>query len=145
MASLEDFAVYRSARNSGRRDIEQVTAQPLVAIVDDDANIRSGLSSLLRAEGYSVDRYGSAEEFLAALPTGIPDCLLTDIHLPTANGLDLQWSLLRSHPNLPVIVMTAFPKPSLRERATLQGAVCFLSKPFSYSELLRCIELALGR
>jgi FixJ family two-component response regulator len=125
-------------------DIDQMTAQPLIAIVDDDAKIRSGLSSLLRAEGYQVEQYESAEAFLSGLHSGVPDCLLTDIQLPAANGLDLQLRLHLSHPELRVIVMTAYPKQSLRERAALQGAVCFLSKPFSYIELLQCLETAIG-
>lgn len=136
---------YPVARNSGRRDIERTSARPLVAIVDDDPKVRTGLSSLLRAEGYRVEQYEHAESFLAALPEGMPDCLLTDIQLPGSGGLDLQTEMSRQFLELPIIVMTAYPNPALRDQARRQGALCFLSKPCSYDELLRCILLAVER
>lgn len=92
-----------------------------------------------------MDQYEHAEAFLAALPAEMPDCLLTDIQLPGADGLDLQLEMSRRFPQLPIIVMTAYPDPALRDRAGRQGALCFLSKPFSHAELLRSILLAVER
>ena len=136
---------YPEAQHSGRRDIERRSALPCVAIVDDDPKVRSGLSSLLRAEGYRVAQFENAEAFLATLPEDMPGCLLTDIQLPGMDGLDLQLEMKRRFPALSIIVMTAYPNPALRDRASLQGAMCFLRKPFSYDDLLRSILLAVER
>ena len=59
------------------------------------------------------------------------------------NGLDLQEILKDRQPNLPMLVMTAFPQPDLRSRALAQGARCFMCKPFEAEELLGCIRKAL--
>ncbi|BAK65751.1 response regulator receiver protein [Sphingobium sp. SYK-6] len=121
-----------------------MTAKPLISVVDDDAAIRIGLSSLIRSEGYEVALFESAEAFLASGASGKPGCLLTDIQMPGMSGLDLQARIRVEHPALPVLVMTAFPEEAMRQRALSAGAVCFLSKPFDAQELLRCLRRALG-
>jgi len=120
-----------------------MTMPPVIAVVDDDAAIRAGVSSLLRSAGYAVTLFENAEALLAALPETVPQCVLTDIQMPGLNGLDLQSTLADRYPLLPVMVMTAFPEPALRQRALAAGAVCFLSKPFAAEELLDCLRRAL--
>lgn len=114
---------------------------PVIAVVDDDEAIRTGVSSLLRSEGYDTVLFGSADEFLAG--AGRVDLVVTDIQMDGTNGLDLQDLLLVRQPHLPVLVMTAFPRPDLRRKAMARGARCFLSKPFEAEELLACIRRAL--
>lgn len=121
-----------------------MTAKPLIAIVDDDDAIRTGLSSLLRSAGYAVDLFASAEDFLASLPQGTPRCLVTDIQMPGLSGLDLQARLKADGRSIPVLVMTAFPEAAVRERALAAGAIGFLSKPFDANALLDCLRRALG-
>lgn len=118
--------------------------KPLIAIVDDDRAIRTALSSLLRSEGFRAAIFDCAEAFLDDLDSGAPDCLLTDIQMPGMSGLELQQHLAAARPNLPVLVMTAFPELKLRERAMGAGAHCFLNKPFDAADLLRCIRSALA-
>lgn len=118
-------------------------AKALIAVVDDDDAIRSGLSSLFRAEGYDVALFDCAEAFIASLPQGVPHCLLTDIQMPGISGLDLQARMGAEQPDLPVLIMTAFPGGTVRARALAAGAACFLSKPFDARELLLCVENAL--
>lgn len=120
-----------------------MSAAPLIAIVDDDTAILTGVSSLLRSTGYAVALFESAEALIAALPASGLDCVITDIQMAGMNGLDLQELLARSYPQLPIIVMTAFPEPALRVRAMEAGAVCFLSKPFDAEELIGCVVRAL--
>lgn len=117
--------------------------KPLIAIVDDDRAIRTALSSLLRSAGFRAAMFDCAEAFLDDLKGGVPDCVLTDIQMPGMSGLDLQQHLASANPDLPVLVMTAFPEAKLRERAMLSGAHCFLNKPFDANELLRCIHTAI--
>ncbi len=92
-----------------------------------------------------MNQYDHAEAFIAALPEGRPDCLLTDIQLPGFDGLGLQLEIRRQFPDLPIIVMTAYPNPAVRDQANRQGALCFLGKPFSSEELLRFIHRAVER
>jgi FixJ family two-component response regulator len=107
-----------------------------VFIVDDEASVRTALSRLLRAEGIVHQIFASAEELLgAALDIG-PACLLLDISLPEATGLELQSTLgQRGHP-WPVIFMTGFGTIPMSVQAMKAGAVEFLTKPFNDDQLL---------
>jgi FixJ family two-component response regulator len=122
-----------------------MSGKSLIAIVDDDAAMRIGLSSLLRSAGYAVAPFDSAEDFLAKLSTSVPECLITDVQMPGIGGLELQTMLKQKHPALAVVMMTAFPEPLVRERALAAGAICFLTKPFDAEELLGCVRRALGQ
>lgn len=121
-----------------------MSARPLIAVVDDDAAIRTGVSSLLRSAGYAVELFDSAEDFLERVPEPRPHCMITDIQMPGMSGLELQAILRARHRVLPIMMMTAFPEPAIRERAMAQGAVCFLSKPFNADDLLGCVGRALA-
>jgi len=116
----------------------------MLAVVDDDASIRKAVSSLVRSAGYSVRLYESGEAFLADDTLPGADCLLTDIQMPGMNGLELQLAVAQRFPGLPVIVMTAFPKPVLRSRALAAGAARFLGKPFPADELLEVLAEVAG-
>jgi FixJ family two-component response regulator/DNA-binding winged helix-turn-helix (wHTH) protein len=118
---------------------DQATIDPdsvLVFIVDDEASVRTALSRLLRAEGIAHRIFASAEELLSAdLEIG-PACLLLDVSLPEATGLELQSALgQRGHP-WPVIFMTGFGTIPMSVQAMKAGAVEFLTKPFNDDQLL---------
>jgi FixJ family two-component response regulator len=117
----------------------------LVAIVDDDESIRFGLSSLARSVGYAVTLSATAEAFLSELQTTVPDCVIADIQMPGIGGLELQRILKQTHPSLPIVIMTAFPEDSIREKVISAGAVCFLSKPFDGETILNCLADAIDR
>ena len=116
-----------------------------IAIVDDDAAIRTALSSLLRSMGYAARLFPTAEAFLADGSQPPPDCVLTDVQMPGMNGLELQAAIRRRTPGLPVIMITAFPSEAVRERALAAGALHFLSKPVAADTVARCLQQALGR
>lgn len=107
-----------------------------VFIVDDEVSVRTALSRLLRAEGIAHRIFASAEELLGTdLDIG-PACLLLDISLPKATGLELQSALAqRGHP-WPVIFMTGFGTIPMSVQAMKAGAVEFLTKPFNDDQLL---------
>ena len=117
----------------------------LIAIVDDDESIRLGLSSLARSVGYAIALFATAEAFLLALETTVPDCVIADIQMPGMGGLELQRLLKQTHPTLPIVVMTAFPEEAIREKVMSSGAVCFLSKPFDGEAILKCLAEAISR
>jgi len=120
-----------------------MTLPAVIAIIDDDEAILAGLSSLLRSVGYQARLYTSAEGFLAETLKPMPDCVLTDVQMPKMNGLELQAELKRRHPQLPVIFMTAFPEPAIRERAINAGAIEFLHKPFEAEAMLSALSAAI--
>ncbi|MGY4664183.1 FixJ family two-component response regulator/DNA-binding winged helix-turn-helix (wHTH) protein [Pseudomonas chlororaphis] len=118
---------------------DQATIDPdsvPVFIVDDEASVRTALSRLLRAEGIVHRIFASAEELLNADLDMGPACLLLDISLPEATGLELQSALgQRGHP-WPVIFMTGFGTIPMSVQAMKAGAVEFLTKPFNDDQLL---------
>lgn len=115
-----------------------------IAIVDDDAQVRVGLRSLLRSYGYTVEAYDGAAALLADNAPGRHHCIITDLQMPGMSGIELLEQLRHDGCQLPVILMTAFPEANLRKRAFQGGASCFLSKPFEANELLLCLKQASG-
>ena len=118
---------------------------PTVHIVDDDAQLGDGLSSLLRSVGLSAKTYGSTEEFLKADDLDAPGCIVLDIRLPGTNGLDFQEGLVKLGIGLPVILMTGHGDIPMSVRAMKAGAVDFLPKPFRDQDMIDAVTAALGR
>lgn len=115
-----------------------------IYVVDDDISIRESLSSLLRAEGFSVVVFSSADEFLA-LPLLAPrSCLLLDVRMPNIDGLALQDMLNALGREVPIIFITGHGDIPQAVRAMKAGAVDFLKKPFSDTELLQAVLGALA-
>jgi FixJ family two-component response regulator len=115
-----------------------------IAVVDDDAQVRVGLRSLLRSYGYEVEVYDGAAALLASESLHQHHCIITDLQMPGMSGIELLEQLRRDGNQLPLILMTAFPEAALRKRAFQGGASCFLSKPFEANELLLCLKQASG-
>jgi FixJ family two-component response regulator len=117
-------------------------ASPWIAIVDDDPSVLKALARLLRARAFEARTYTSARDFLAALPEGLPDCLIVDLQMPEMTGLELQRHLTRSGVQIPTIVITAHNEAGARERCESAGASAFLSKPLQDTSLLAAIGAA---
>jgi FixJ family two-component response regulator len=118
---------------------------PVISIVDDDAPVRMATNRLVQSLGYVTHTFASGEEFLRSPEAGQTSCLIADIQMPGMSGLELQALLLNEGRRLPIIFITAFPDETLRSRALDRGAVCFLTKPFEGSALIRHLETALHR
>lgn len=116
-----------------------------IAIVDDDADVRGSVESLMRSAGLGVNSFASAEAFLASPLCAQTDCLVTDLHMPGMDGLDLQRELHRRGLAFPVIVVTGFANATARHKALQAGALAFLAKPVDPDVLLDHIEGALHR
>ena len=112
-------------------------------MVDDDAAVCEGISSLLRSAGYGCATFGSAETFLTSGVAPEIDCILLDIRLPGMSGLDLHLELTRINRAVPVIYVTAASEDALRQRALSQGAIAVLTKSFQENDLLDAISSAL--
>lgn len=118
---------------------------PVVYIVDDDNSVCTALRRLLESMELEVETYNSASEFLQEWDPTTPSCLVLDIRMPLASGLDLQEELVRREATLPVIFITGHGDVPLAVRAMKNGAVDFLAKPFDDQQLLDAINRALKR
>ena len=115
---------------------------PIVFVVDDDHRVREALSSLIESVGLRVAAYGSAAEFLAAEKPDAPSCLVLDLQLPGASGLELQRQLADGA-GPPIVFITGHGDIPSSVRAMKAGAIEFLPKPFAEQELLQAIDAAL--
>jgi len=114
---------------------------PWIAIVDDDPAVLKALSRLLRSHAFRARTYGSGQEFLAALPAGLPDCLIVDLQMPEMNGLELQQHLVSNGIEIPTILITAYDDVALRDH---RGLVASLRKPLQQLALFEAIDRAVG-
>ena len=134
-------------RNTPPATPQATSSEPCIYIVDDDQSVREALSSLFRSVGYKVQLYGATAEFIDAKralgDSGGNSCLVLDIRLPGASGLDLQAHLDREQIPIPVIFMTGHGDIPMSVRAMKAGAIDFLAKPFRDQDMLDAVANAL--
>ena len=116
-----------------------------VFVVDDDPSIREGLFDLLDAAGLRTVSFGSAEDFVDHWTPDMSGCLLLDVRLPGMSGMELQARMAELGITLPIIIMTAHGDIPMVRKALKAGAVEFLTKPFTGSELLESVRQAFTR
>jgi FixJ family two-component response regulator len=116
---------------------------PIVFVVDDDYRVREALSSLVASIGLKVAVFGSAQEFLDSEKPDSPACLVLDLELPGASGLELQRELATGN-GPPIIFITGHGDIPSSVRAMKAGAIEFLPKPFGEQELLQAIDAAIA-
>lgn len=117
----------------------------VVFVIDDDASTREALQSLARSVGLEVHSFGSAQEFLESKRPDAPGCLVLDVRLPGASGLDFQHELAGLNIHLPIIFITGYGDIPMSVQAMKAGATEFLTKPFRGQDLLDAIQLAIER
>ena len=115
----------------------------LVWVVDDEPSIRWVLEKALTRNGWRVDAFDSTEAVLDQLSVEEPDVVVTDIHMPGADGLELLSALKTSHPDLPVIVMTAHSDLDSAVSSIRSGAFEYLPKPFEVDEAVAVVDRAM--
>jgi two-component system nitrogen regulation response regulator GlnG len=117
-----------------------------VWIIDDDRSIRWVLEKALARESIASHSFGSADEALAKLATGeSPRVLISDIRMPGASGLDLLKQVKQDHPDLPVIIMTAYSDLDSAVAAFQGGAFEYLPKPFDVDQAVALVRRALDQ
>ena len=116
----------------------------IVAIVEDDSEMREALAALLSAFEYGTETYDSAEAFLIVAATSQASCLVTDIQLGDISGVELVHQLAADGYKYPTIFMTAFDDESIRRKAAAAGSIAFLTKPFPSNLLIEAIVKAIG-
>jgi FixJ family two-component response regulator len=116
-----------------------------VFLVDDDPAVLTALGRLLRAAGFKVLGFSSAEAFLRMHDAGIPGCAVLDIALPDVNGIEIQRRLGELGCERPIIFLTGQGTIPMSVEAMKAGAVDFLTKPVSAEKLLDAVRLALEK
>ena len=120
-----------------------------VFVVDDEAAQRRALSRLLGTHDYSVHTFESAAAFLAQYDPAQSGCLLLDLRMPGASGLELQQELRRRGAELPIVFLTGHADVPTSVYSMKLGAVDVLQKPVNEAQLLealgRALELDAGR
>ena len=114
-----------------------------VWIVDDDRSIRWVFEKALTREGIAHASFASAQEALDALREGAPQVLVSDIRMPGPSGLELLQNVKQRHPEVPVIVMTAYSDLESAVAAFQGGAYEYLPKPFDVDQAVELIRRAL--
>jgi FixJ family two-component response regulator len=127
------------------RSCHMSQTSPMVFVVDDDISVRESLELLIRHEGWHVETFMSAQEFLDRPREFAPSCLVLDISLPGLNGLELQKRVVVERPDMPIIFITGYGDIPMTVRAMKAGAVEFLTKPLGDEALLGAIRSAIER
>jgi FixJ family two-component response regulator len=115
-----------------------------IAIVEDDAGVRTALVQLLRSAGFEARSFGTAEEFLEARRNEGVDCLIADVNLPGMSGVALVQALASEGEAPPAVIMTGRDDPYTVELVKQVAPVRCLRKPFSDEDLFDAIRLALA-
>src|SRR5690606_9346037 len=116
-----------------------------VLIVDDDAAVREGLHELILSAGLAPVCFSSTRELLESGALERPGCLVLDVRMPGASGLDLQHQLAASGNPKPIIFLTGHGDIPMTVQAMKSGAVDFLTKPVRDQTLLDAVIAAIER
>jgi FixJ family two-component response regulator len=117
----------------------------MIYVVDDDASICKATSLLLRSNGFRVETFTRAADFLAFKHLKVPACLLLDVRLPHINGFALQEVMAQQGIIIPIIFMTGYGDIPMSVKAMKAGAIDFLTKPFTEKQLLNAITFAISK
>src|SRR5262245_60002929 len=121
----------RCFHSSAEVEVRDAVAETIkISIVDDDESMRESIKTLVELDGFSVEGFSSAEEFLLSDRSQEPDCLILDVHMPGMSGFELQRLLIGDDRLIPIIFVTARYSEEERARTIEAGAIDYLQKPF---------------
>ena len=114
----------------------------IVAIVDDDGDVRDVLDALLEQAGHTVRTYQSGQRLLDDPALGDVACLIVDQNMPGMSGLDLLTALETAGRTIPSILITGVPDEDIAEEARAIGAIEVFGKPIDFARLLQLVAYA---
>jgi FixJ family two-component response regulator len=121
------------------------TAAPTVFVIDDDPQVRAAIQGMLKSVGLRSEAFATPQEFMGSQRPDGPSCLILDVRLRGANGLEFQRELADAGIRIPIIFITGHGDIPMSVRAMKSGAVEFLTKPFRDADLLDAMHQALDR
>lgn len=116
---------------------------PIVAVVDDDADVRVALMRLISSAGFAAEAFASGADFMQSVGDRSPGCVVLDLHMPEVTGFDVQQLLHERHAEVPVLIITGRDTVEARSRAYSLGARAYFAKPVDGDALLEAIREAL--
>jgi FixJ family two-component response regulator len=117
--------------------------EAIVAVIDDDAFVRSSVADFINSYGYETLEFASATQFLEHGTKSDISCIIADLQMPGMSGIDLQRRLSNEGYGIPMIILTAFPSEGVRGNALAAGVAAFISKPFKEETLIHALGAAL--
>ena len=124
--------------------LDSTHLQRHVFIVDDDVQTLRAFARILHVEGFEVDTFHSASEFLKHPPSDVPSCLVLDLKLPDIDGLQLQQLMRNGRVDIPIIFVSGYGDVPSTASAMRFGAVDFLEKPVEGARLLDAVSNAVA-
>ena len=121
------------------------TQNKVVFVVDDDPSALSGIARLLKVHGFQAVAFASVEDFCARANARNAGCLVLDIQLGQASGIELKYQLAASGSLPPVIFITGNDTNVTRGKALQAGCVAYLTKPFPGNSFIDAVTLAINR
>lgn len=115
-----------------------------IFVVDDDAAVRDALSVIFDMEGYDVRTYADGDQFLAAVKTEKPGCVLLDVHMPGKSGLDILRSMDVGSFPAPVFIISGQGDIPMAVSAIKAGATDFIEKPFDAETVVTRVREAIA-
>ena len=116
----------------------------IVAVIDDDDEVRDVLRVLLESAGHDVETFGSGSQFLEDAELDRMACIVVDQRMPRMTGLELLQELNRRGRQIPSLLITGLHDPQVDAAASRIGAMTVLEKPMSPQELLRFVQFTVG-
>jgi len=126
-------------------DSDPVPMSGSVLIIDDEAEIRESLQTLLEMEGYDVETAATGQQGLHRIGQRAFDLILLDLALPDRNGMDILADVRTQDPGLSVIMITAYGTVENAVKAMQSGAANFVQKPWDNEKLLADVRAAIAR
>jgi FixJ family two-component response regulator len=141
-----DITMGAANLSSAGRSIDASSADviPLVFVIDDELSVRESLELLLATEGWQVETFASAADFMSRPRAAVPCCLVLDVRLPGLTGLELQ-SQLAGRTDIPIIFITGYGDIPTTVRAMKAGAFDVLTKPLRTDVLVVAVQQAIER
>ena len=117
--------------------------QARILVVDDELPVCRSICSTLEQAEYMVDRALSGEEALQRLRSHTYEVMIVDLMMPGLSGMDVLAAVRKTAPEMPIIIMTAYPSSRSAVQSVREGAFDYLPKPFTPRELLSAVARAL--
>lgn len=118
---------------------------PVVAVVDDEDDVRLALRRLLRSAGFDVLAYESGSEFLRHAARSLPDCVILNLRMPGPSGMDVLDAMQAQALRIPVVMITGNDSRDSRREALARGADAYLCKPVDGDALIGATQAAIER
>lgn len=114
--------------------------QPKILIVDDSQELLDVISEYMETSGFTVNATTQSLDALRLIAVSGYDAVISDIHMPEMDGLELMAQIKNKHPGLPVVLITGYSVSEARKIAMEKGADAFVAKPFHMKEILDVVN-----